>query len=149
MQLAIEPDIVHVVGFTEGTAAATAAEVIESVKIVKGVIRNTFGADLGLSSSEHVIRRKAELVSEARYLLRFIEDRYYQYQNPLTNPKVLADCVKCGILDAVHLKKDAKYRGTLRTRLVDGKCVAVGANGRVLRERERLAGLDLPLVELD
>ena len=40
IQLAIEPAIIHVVGYSEGDHAATASEIIESCQIVHGVIRN-------------------------------------------------------------------------------------------------------------
>ena len=85
------------------------------------------------------MKRKEELLDEARYLLEFIKKRYNRYEDPLSNPAVIADCIKKGYLDAVHILKNEKFQGTLNTKLVDGKCVAYDkATGKILNEEERL-----------
>ena len=142
MQMAVKPHIVHVVGFCEADHAASARDVIESCKIVRGVIRHTFSESFSMEKDERILARKNELVSEAKVLLNFIENRFSDYEDPLANPDVLAECVKRGYLDAVHIVKNQKFRGNLYTRFQDGKCVAVDkATGKPLSEAERLKNL--------
>lgn len=124
MQMAIKPHIVHVVGYCEANHAATADDVIESCKIVKGVIKHTLEDNFSIDKDPEIIKRKNELLSEAKYLLNFILDEYSNYEDPLANPEVLADCVKKGYFDAVHIQKNDKYKGNLVTKIKDGKCLA-------------------------
>ena len=65
----LKPHIVHVVGFCEGDHAATPEDVIESCKIVRGVIRNCLHGMPDMTLSEEVQARKAQLLQEARALL--------------------------------------------------------------------------------
>ncbi|WP_211221524.1 cobalamin B12-binding domain-containing protein [Selenomonas ruminantium] len=141
MQMAVKPQIVHVVGFCEADHAANADEVIESCKIVRGVIRQTLGEKFSMEQDDRVLERKNELISEAKILLSFIEEMYSEYDNPLTNPEVLADCIKKGFIDAVHIKKNEKFRGILRTKLEKGMCLACDENGNTMTEQERLQKL--------
>ena len=142
MQMAVRPHIVHVVGFCEADHAANARNVIESCKIVKGVIRHTMGEHFSMEKDEKIAARKKELISEAKVLLDFLRNTFQDYEDPLANPEVLVQCVKCGYLDAVHIVKNEKFRGSLATKFVDGKCVAFDkATGKVLNENERLEKL--------
>lgn len=139
MQMVVKPHIMHVVGYCEANHAAQAEDVINSCKICKGVIRHTLGEKFGIEKSYDIVKRKEELLDEARYLLEFIKKRYNRYEDPLSNPAVIADCIKKGYLDAVHILKNEKFQGTLNTKLVDGKCVAYDkATGKILNEEERL-----------
>ena len=82
------------------------------------------------------------MISEAKYLLDFISSRYADFSEPLVNTEVLADCVKTGIIDAVHIVKGGKFKGNLCTKIVDGKCVAYDRkNEKVMCEKERLEKL--------
>ncbi len=143
MQMVIKPHIMHVVAYCEADHAASPQDVIASCKIVKGVIRHTMSDSFSIENDENIQRRKKELISEASYLLQYIREKYATYDDPLANPEVLAECIKKGYLDAVHIVKNDKYRGTLATRFEDGKCVAYDRDsGRVLSESERLRILD-------
>lgn len=142
MQMEVKPHIMHVVAYCEANHAATPKEVIESCKIVKGVIRHTVNDDFSISKAPHIHARKKELISEAKVLLEFIVKEYSEYEDPLASAVVLADCVKRGILDATHILKSDKFRGELYTRMIDGTCRAYDlANDKSLTETERLVNI--------
>jgi len=139
----IKPHIIHVVGYSEAIHAATPEVVIESAKIVRGVVRSELHGMAEATFDPAVIERWTELVSEARYLLDFIVDEYSGVSaDPLGDPTCISDCIRRGILDAPHIVKNDKFKGTLQTRIIDGKCVAWdSANKRPISERERLAAI--------
>lgn len=142
MQMVVRPHIMHVVGFCEANHAAKAEEVIESCKIAKGVIRHTVSSDFSIEKDANIVTRKKELISEAKVLLQFIQKEYSLYEDPLSNVDVLCDCIRRGYIDAVHIMKNEKYRGNLKTKIVDGCCIACSPiDGSPLTERERLAQL--------
>ena len=151
LSMAVQPHIIHVVGYSEAEHAATPEVVIESVKIVRGVVRSILHGGVSYKNDMNVLRRKEELLSEARFLLNFIQDRYRDYvDDPLSSATVLADCIRQGILDAPHIVKNEKFRGTLQTRIIDGKCVAYDeANQTPLTEAQRLKSLSLKEPEID
>ncbi len=125
MQMVVKPHIIHVVGFCEADHAASAEEVIESCRIVKGVIRHCLEDNFSIEKDEAIIRRKEELILEAKFLLEFICKEYKEYDDPLANSEVLSDCIKKGYIDAVHILKNDKFMGKLKTSVYEGKCVAI------------------------
>lgn len=140
LAMSIRPHIIHVVGFCEALHAASADEVIESCKIVRGVVRSVLHGGIDGRKDIAVRKRADELIRQASYLLEFIKSEYALFENPLANPEVIADCVKRGILDAPHILKNSKFRGTLKTKIIDGKCVAYSPDlQRAITEEERLA----------
>lgn len=142
MQMVVKPHIMHVVGYCEADHAAKAEEVIESCRIAKGVIRHVLGDGYSIEKDEKILARKEELIKEATILLDFIKSEYAQYDDPLANAEVLCDCVKKGYIDAVHILKNEKYRGTLKTRIQNGKCLACDSKTReIIDEKTRLAQL--------
>lgn len=142
MQMVVKPHIVHVVGYCEADHAASAEEVIESCKIVKGVIRHTLEEEFSIEKNPTILQRKKELLEEANVLLEFIKEKYSQYDDPLANEEVLCNCIRRGYIDAVHIVKNEKNCGNLHTRIVDGKCVAYDKKEkRNLSEKERLKRL--------
>lgn len=139
LQMVIKPHIVHVVGFCEADHAASADDVIASCKIVKGVIRHTLGDEYSIEKDERIQKRKNELIREVQYLLHFICNKYRDVHSPLTDAGVLAECIRLGIIDAVHIAKNDKFQGNLYTKIIDGRCVAFDKlQNRELGERERL-----------
>ena len=140
LQMNVKPHIIHVVGYSEALHAATPDVVIESCKIVRGVVRSTLTGNAEALDDPRVKMRRDELLSEAGYLLDFIKDEYsHVSQDPLSDAAVLSDCIKRGILDAPHIVKRGEYKGTLQTRMKDGKYMAWDAKaGRVMDERTRL-----------
>lgn len=143
LQMSVNPDIIHVVGYSEAEHAATPGVIIESTKIVRGVIRSCLEGNADSAKDPAVQVRKQELLYEANFLLRFMKDFYRDDSaDPLFDPAVLADCVRRGILDAPHIAKNSTYRGILSTRIIDGKCLAYDAASRtVLTEAQRLEKL--------
>jgi len=140
LQMNVHPHIIHVVGYSEAEHAATPEVIIESTKIVRGVIRSCLIGDADATRDPVVQARKKELLSEASCLIEFIKDYYKDdCDDPLFDPAALADCVRRGILDAPHIVKNDEYRGILHTRVIDGKCVAYDPQSkRALNESQRL-----------
>lgn len=141
MQMVVKPHIIHVVGYCEADHAAQAQEVIESCRIVKGVIRHTLREQFSIDKDTQIVKRKDEIVKEAKVLLSFIQEEYSDFEDPLSNTAVLCDCIRKGYIDAVHILKNDKYRGNLRTKLIDGRCMAIDENGNTISEKERLSKL--------
>ena len=138
----IAPDIIHVVGYSEAERAATPQIVIESCKLVRGVVRSTLEGGADARFDPAVRDRRDELLREARYLLDFIRQDYARVSDdPLADPAVLCDCIRRGVLDAPHLKGSC-----METRLADGKCLAYDRRtDKDLSECERLNGLAAPM----
>mgnify|MGYP000687022942 CR=1 FL=1 len=149
LQMALRPQIVHVVGHTEAHHAATAAEVIEACKIAQRAIENALSGQPDLTADPQVQQRRAELVAEAQVTLQAIRRLASQqprpsgthFADPFTDPVTLARAVTSGVLDAPHLKNNPYGRGLVRTRIIQGKCLAVDERGRLLSESERLREL--------
>ena len=150
LQMNVKPHIIHVVGYSEALHAATPEVIIESCKIVRGVVRSTLSGNAEAVNDSRIKERRDELISEANYLLNFIRSEYADVSDdPLADASVLADCIKRGILDAPHIVKKGEFRGTLQTRVKDGKCVAWDnssagkhdSDGHVMSEKTRLEKL--------
>lgn len=141
LQMALKPDIYHIVGHTEADHAATADDVIQASKIVRRAINNALGAP-NMTRSPEVQDRKRHLISEARFTLDAIRDLAKEnVQDPLADPQTLAKAVTVGVLDAPQLMNNSFGRGLIRTQIVEGACEAVDESGRVLFETERLSKL--------
>jgi methylmalonyl-CoA mutase cobalamin-binding subunit len=139
LSMAIKPHIYHVVGYCEAHHAATADDVIESCKIVRGVIRNTMLGSVDITRDIKVQERKNELIEEACITLRAISSLGQDANDPLTDPATLTRAVELGILDAPHLRGNGAAKGTLATRLIGGALYAYDfKERRVLSEKERI-----------
>lgn len=140
LALSLRPHIIHVVGFCEGDHAATADDVIESCKIVRGVLKNCLFGMPDATADSRVQARKEELKREAMEIIQALETATSQSgEDPLTSPSNLARAIKLGILDAPHLRGNPHAAGLLETRVVDGAVYAVDASTkRILSETERL-----------
>jgi len=142
-QLALQPQIVHVVAFCEGDHAATPTEIIESAAIVRGVIQNRSLGPLPMTEHPQVQERRAQLVEEAKLLLETIRALPSRHvDDPWTDADNLAHAVKVGLLDAPHLCGNPHAAGTVVTQIKDGACVAIDPQtGDELSEKSRLARL--------
>lgn len=139
LAMAIKPHIYHVVGFCEAHHAAEAEDVIESCKIVRGVIKNEFLGSIDLSKDANVQRRKVELIEEAKIIIDSIISLSPDIDNPLTDPDTLVEAVRLGILDAPQLKGNNIAKGKLKTRMVSGALFAYDEeNARIIPEKERI-----------
>ena len=142
LQMALKPDIVHIVGHTEAHHAATAVDVIEASQIARRAIENAVRGAPDMCADPAVQRRKEELKAEAGITLEAIRGLAAPgVEDAWTDPTNLAKAVTSGILDAPQLKNNPFGRGQIRTHIVNGMCVAVDADGRPLSESERLVGL--------
>ncbi|MHB8095173.1 MAG: methionine synthase, partial [Candidatus Aminicenantales bacterium] len=141
---ALNPHILHVVGFSESDHAITAGELIESCRIARGALDNCLRGLPDMMVDPIVRERKDTLVSEAAILLETLrklgEDRS---DDPWTDPRVIAAAIEKGILDAPHLQGLGIARGAVVTRIVNGACFAVDpSSGRILTESERLGRIE-------
>jgi hypothetical protein len=143
LQMALKPDIVHIVGHTEADHAASAGDVIGASQMARRAIENAVRGGPDMAADPVVQRRKAELMAEARVTLEAIRGLAGPgVEDPWSDPASLAKAVTSGILDAPQLKNNPFGRGQIRTHIVNGMCVAVDADGRPLRESERLVELE-------
>ncbi len=142
LAMSIKPHIIHVVGFSEANHAANPDDVIESCKIVRGVIRSTLHGMADMTQDKSVMERKNELLKEAKVLLNILKKIYPESNDPWCDPAVLANAIKRGIIDAPHLRGNPSAKGTLETRIIEGKCLPYSKKlGRVISEQERLTEL--------
>ena len=146
LQMALRPQIVHVVGHCEADHAATAEDVIEACGLARRAIENALHGAPDLTTDPVVRTRSDELVAEAQVTLRAISGlAQSSVTDPLTDPGTLARAVKSGILDAPHLRNNRFALGQMQTRIDSrGACVPVDpSTGRAWSEAERLASLGL------
>jgi len=138
----LRPQIVHVVGFCEADHAVRPDELIESAKIARGVLHNLRNGLPSLSLDERVIRRKTELLEEARALLEAIRSLGRDSEDPFTDVEVLAQTVEKGIFDAPHLKGRPCAKGSVIVSTQDGACRSFSAElSKPISEIERLKSL--------
>ncbi len=141
LQMALKPHIYHIVGHTEAHHAATADDVIEASKIARRAITNALGAP-DMTQASAVKGRVAELVAEACVTLDAIRKLAAPgVDDPWADAATLAKAVTSGVLDAPQLKNNPFGRGLIRSKIVNGACMAISETGRVLNERERLSKL--------
>ncbi len=140
VQMALRPHIIHVVGHTEAHHAATADDVIEACKLARRAIENAIRGQPNMIADPAVRQRKNEIITEAQTALDAIRPLAgIDVPDPLVDPPTLARAVTSGILDAPHLKNNPYGRGQLRTRIIEGKCLAVDEPGRPVTESVRLS----------
>jgi hypothetical protein len=140
LQMALKPDIIHIVGHTEADHAATGADIIEAARMARRSIENALGQpDLTVDSA--VVARKDELVGQARVTLEAIKSiAPASVSDPWVDPATLAKSVSLGIMDAPQLGNNDYARGEIVTRIDDrGACVVVDETGKTILERARLA----------
>ncbi len=149
--MALRPHIVHVVGFSEADHAARPEDVIESCEIARGAIGKALLGTVNPESDPVVVVRKAELISEARFLLDAVKRlKRHSQADPLTSPEMLARAVREGLLDASDLVGSKVARGRIVTSVVNGACVPVDpSTGKPISERQRIRDLGVSEEDLD
>jgi hypothetical protein len=136
--MCLKPHIVHVVSHCEADHAARPEEIIEGCLIADGTIRHAMRSYLPFKRDPEVKARMEELRAEVRILLRAIEEMHEGNGPAFTNPEVLFQAVKLGILDAPQLKGTVA-RGAIMTKVIGGACRAVDpATQLILLEKNRL-----------
>ena len=140
LQMALQPEIIHIVGHTEADHAATADEVIAASRIARRAIDNAVRGAPNPGTDPRVQARKEELVAEAYLTLEAIHLlAASSVKDPWTDAATLASAVTSGILDAPQLKNNRFGRGAIRTQIINGMCLAVDPAGQPLSEKDRLA----------
>lgn len=141
---ALDPHILHVVGYSESDHAITAGELIESCRIAHGALGNALRGLPDMTADPAVRKRKDVLMAEAGLLLEALRELGEgRSEDPWTDPGVIAAAVANGILDAPHFQGLGVARGEVVTRIIDGACHAVDpSSGRILTESERLARIE-------
>ena len=142
IQMALEPDIVHVVGYPEADHAVTGLEVIDSCTMARKAIEHAMQSKIDLTSSENIQNRVQELVADAKIVIEAI----CQLDNgdsadPLSNAVVLSAAVQQGLLDAPRLLNNKYGKGDIST-VIDsrGACVAVDKNtGEIISVGDRVS----------
>jgi methylmalonyl-CoA mutase cobalamin-binding subunit len=126
-QMALEPKIIHVVGFCEADHAATPSDIIESAKITRGIIENFSLGAPQILDDQRIKKRKEELVEEAKYLLQTLKH-------------LAARAIHKGLLDAPHLAGNPYAAGKVFTQIRDGACYAANPqSGKLLSEKGRIS----------
>jgi methylmalonyl-CoA mutase cobalamin-binding subunit len=138
LQMALKPDIYHIVGHTEADHAATGEDVIEASKIVRRAINNAMGAP-DMTKDPAIQKRVKELVKDANLLLDAIRNLSASSSDPLTDPATLTLAVTSGLMDAPQLRNNKFGRGEVLTRIVNGASVVVNKKGKPISERKRIA----------
>ena len=144
LMLGLRPHIIHIVSFTEGDHAAQPHEVIESCKIVKGVLKNAL---LGMADpllDTRVVEISKQILDQVSWTLGAIKALGESMESPdaFLDPKVIALAIEIGILDAPHLKGQKLALGRVQTMPLEGGCKIVDLNsGSVIDERDRILEL--------
>lgn len=141
--MALKPDVVHVVAFSEADHAATSSDLIESCHIAQQVINNTIFDYPDYTKDYKIKARIEELLKEAKLLISSIKGMSNNKSlDPLSDPKILAEAIKIGLIDAPHLKGNPEAAGRLKTKMIDGACYAYDyEHNKKISERERIQRL--------
>jgi len=144
--MALQPHILHVVGFTEAYRVVDPGVLIESCRIARGAVQLALQGMPDASFDPGVLGRKDHLVAEARVLLDGIRRIGAGSKDPWTDPDVLARAVEEGVLDAPHFRGNPNLCGKIVTACVHGGWEAIDPVSRVpLGEAERLGRLGVSL----
>jgi methylmalonyl-CoA mutase cobalamin-binding subunit len=142
LQMAIQPHIIHVVGHTEAHHAATARDIIEACGMARKSMENALQGAPDMTADPAIQAQAEHLASESRLTLKAISQLSAQRSaDPWTDPATLSQAVKVGILDAPQLRHNPYAQGQIKTRIVNGACVATHPNGEPLSEADRLQQL--------
>jgi len=140
LQMAVKPDIIHIVGHTEADHAATAEDIIEATKATRRAIENAMGQP-DMTSDARVQARKDELIYEAEVTLETIRRiAAPDISEPLTDAATLAKAITLGVLDAPQLRNNRFAQGKIITQIDKrGACVTISPErGQIINEEERL-----------
>ncbi len=142
LQMALKPQIIHVVGHTEAHHAATATDVIEACRMARRAIENAVQGAPDMTTDPRIQLRVTELVKEAKTTLNAIHQLASgQVSDPFTDPATLTKAVNLGILDAPQLGTNPFAKGSIKTNIIQGSCQAINESGMPVSEKTRLKNL--------
>ncbi|MGE5124018.1 MAG: cobalamin B12-binding domain-containing protein [Acidobacteriaceae bacterium] len=140
LQMALKPDIIHVVGHTEAHHAATAEDIIEACGIARKAVDNALNGAPDMLADPAIRTQADRLVSEAQVTLQAIRRLGGDAsQDAWVDPATLAASIRAGILDAPQLVNNPFAPGQVKTRIVEGACVAVDQASKPIPEAERVS----------
>ena len=140
LQMALHPDIIHIVGHTEADHAATSKDIIEAALMARRSIENAMGQP-DFTMDVEVQARVSELKEQAQVTLDAIKSiAPASVSDPWTDPLTLAKSVSLGIMDAPQLRNNTYAPGEIISHIDERRaCVIVDKTGKIISERERLA----------
>jgi hypothetical protein len=140
ISLSLKPNILHVVGYSEGDHMVYAEELINSCNIIHGVLQNCLYGLPKMEIDPVIVKRKDELKSEARILIDALTNLNTDKNiDPWTNPLLIEKAIKIGLLDAPHFNGNPNLYGKIITRLINGAWYAVDKDtGEPIYEEERI-----------
>ena len=142
LQMALRPNLVHVVGYCEADHAARADEVIESCRMARRAIENALRGAPDMTADPAVQERVAFLKQEAMHIVNGVRELGANRPgDPLLDVETLARAVETGLLDAPNLRGNPYACGEVRTRAIEGAIWAVDETGQPVSERDRIARL--------
>ncbi len=142
ISLSLKPHILHVVSFSEGDHATYPAELIESCRIVHGVLRNSLEGMPDLLQDPRIEERKAHLVKEAKRLLASLDFLDEKSKDPRSDPRIISKAIRMGILDTPHFSGIRNLKGGIITGLVNGGWEAIDpVKGEPISEEPRVMDL--------
>lgn len=126
LQMALEPDIVHIVAPCEADHAAQPEDVIEASRIVRRVVETSLKGAPQMQLDPHIQARTSALIEQSRSLLEKIAGLAPPaVSDPWTDPETLTKAVTSGLLDAPQLKNNRFALGKVHTEIIDGMSVAL------------------------
>lgn len=142
ISLSMKPHILHVVGFSEGDHATFPGELIESCQIVHGVIRNSVNGLPDVWSDDNILSRKSELIDEAKVLIESLSYLVAGFDDPKSEPYVIASAISEGFLDTPHFKGNPLLCGDIITGLINGAWYAIHpSTGEPIDEESRVLNI--------
>ena len=139
LQMALKPDIIHIVGHTEAHHAASAEDVMDACGIARKAIENALNGTPDMTADPIIQFQVDHLVSEAQITLQAIWRLGADTsQDPWVDPAILGKSVYLGILDAPQLRNNPFALGKIKTGIFNGSCIATNPKGLPLNEAERL-----------
>lgn len=142
LQMALHPNIIHIVGHTEADHAATANDIIEASKLARRAIDNALLGQPDMSYDPKIVDRRQHLAIEAKTTINAIQELISPgVADPLTDPETLSRALSTGILDAPHLQNNPFAQGMIKTRIIDGACQAINDMGQPISEGQRISQL--------
>jgi hypothetical protein len=141
LQMALNPQIIHVVAFCEADHAAEPLDVIQSCKITRRVIKNCLDGTPDMTQDPVVIEKSKRLAEESNIILQAIKKLAKpNIKDPWSDAATLTQAVALGIMDAPQLLNERYARGEVTTEIIDGVCCAIDSKtGNIFSEKERIS----------
>ncbi|MHA1342051.1 MAG: cobalamin B12-binding domain-containing protein [Promethearchaeota archaeon] len=123
LQMALKPQIMHVVSYCEATHAAKADDIIKSCRIVQKAVEEAIKGLPDLTLDPEIIARKNQLIEKARQFISVYEQFAKSInKNPYKSPIALSEAVRIGLFDAPQLKNNPAAKGEIKIKIINGKC---------------------------